>query len=105
MNFKTYQKQAIETLIVNHPFYPFLGLANEAGEVCGKLKKVIRDNHGIITPENTTAIADELGDTLWYLAACCHALGLSLDKVAMDNLKKLEDRMNRGVIGGSGDKR
>lgn len=105
MNLKTYQKQAMETNICSNPMYHFLSLASEAGEVCGKVGKIIRDNNGVFTPEKINEISFELGDTLWFLASCCQSLGLSLDKIASDNLKKLADRKERGVIGGSGDKR
>ena len=47
----------------------------------------------------------EIGDVLWYVAALSSDLGLSLDKIAQKNLSKLESRMKRGVIKGSGDNR
>ena len=84
--------------------YDGLGLG-EAGEVQGKIKKIIRDNGGILTPEARDGIKDELGDTLWYIASMCQTLGLTLGDVAHSNIKKLHDRRARGVQGGSGDNR
>ncbi len=84
--------------------YDGLGLG-EAGEVQGKIKKIIRDNGGILTPEARDGIKDELGDVLWYIASMCQTLGLSLSDVAYSNIQKLHDRRSRGVLEGSGDKR
>lgn len=108
MDFDEYQGKAVGTAIygVGHKVvYPALGMANEAGEALGKIKKVLRDHNGEFTPELSKAIADEVGDTLWYMAALLRDLGVSFDTVAQNNIKKLEDRQKRGVIGGSGDNR
>jgi hypothetical protein len=46
MTFNEYQSKAVETAIYGTGstiIYPALGLANEAGEVLGKIKKVLRD--------------------------------------------------------------
>jgi|TARA_R110002074_G_scaffold167287_2_gene328270 NTP pyrophosphatase (non-canonical NTP hydrolase) len=91
--------------------YPALGLANEAGEVLGKIKKLIRDKEitfGEIQdlPGNDRAeIAAEIGDVLWYCAMLAKDLNISLNEVAYMNLDKLASRKARGVIGGSGDDR
>jgi NTP pyrophosphatase (non-canonical NTP hydrolase) len=108
MEFAQYQERAIKTAIYNKEhsiIYPALGLANEAGEVLGKLKKVLRDNNGGYTTEHINAIGSEIGDTLWYMAALCRDLGLNMNDIANENLRKLEDRQNRGVLSGSGDTR
>lgn len=84
--------------------YDGLGLG-EAGEVQGKIKKIIRDNGGIITPEAIEEIKKELGDTLWYIASMCENLGITLADVANSNIEKLHDRQERGVLNGSGDNR
>ena len=120
--FKEYQKEAIGLAISLDKFrkifpnldddiiklvaitYDGLGLG-EAGEVQGKIKKIIRDNGGIITPEAVDGIKDELGDTLWYITSMCENLGITLEDVAKANIDKLHDRRARGVLGGSGDKR
>ncbi len=85
--------------------YCTLGLTNEAGEVAGKLKKVMRDEAGTLTAAAKTAIAAEAADTLWYLAMLARELGVTLEEMATANITKLTDRMERGVLGGSGDNR
>jgi NTP pyrophosphatase (non-canonical NTP hydrolase) len=51
------------------------------------------------------AIADEIGDVLWYMAALCKDLDISLESIANKNIVKLLDRRARNVIQGSGDNR
>lgn len=85
--------------------YVVLGLASEAGEVAGKLKKAIRDEGGVITPERRQQLISELGDVLWYCAMIALELNTTLSSVAQQNMDKLLDRNTRGVIGGDGDKR
>lgn len=103
-----YQELATRTAIYgsgNVIIYPALGLANEAGEVLGKIKKVLRDKGGLFNDENNKAIGSEIGDVLWYIAALCRDLGLDMGTIAEENIAKLLDRQNRGVIQGSGDNR
>lgn len=84
--------------------YVALGLG-EAGEIQGKVKKILRDQGGDITMDNRLALKAEAGDLMWYLARLCDHLGFSMSEVAQANLDKLNSRMARGVIGGSGDDR
>jgi len=109
MNFSDYQKRSRATAqypSIGHPvIYPVLGLANEAGEVAGKIKKVFRDKGGEISAEMRSALQAELGDVLWYLAQVCTELDISMDEVAESNLAKLLDRQARGKIRGDGDNR
>jgi NTP pyrophosphatase (non-canonical NTP hydrolase) len=85
--------------------YPALGLAGEAGEIAEHVKRIIRDDAGAISDERRDAIAAELGDVLWYVAAIASELGLDLDQIATANLEKLLSRQRRGVLSGSGDDR
>lgn len=107
MTFEDYQKKALATLLpsANNIPYVALGLTNEAGEVAGKIKKWIRDDEGDIKKLDKLAIADELGDTLWYLALMAHLLGIDLADVAQGNIDKLANRKVRGKLTGSGDSR
>ena len=80
--------------------YTALGLASEAGEFAGKVKKMIRDK-----TYDTEAMIAELGDVLWYVARAAAELDVHLSDVAKDNVEKLKSRMERGKLKGSGDKR
>lgn len=109
MNFSDYQKLSRRTAgypSIGHPvIYPVLGLANEAGEVAGKVKKIFRDKGGVIGEAEREALKAELGDVLWYIAQVCTELEIPLDDVAEANLAKLLDRQARGKIRGDGDNR
>jgi NTP pyrophosphatase (non-canonical NTP hydrolase) len=85
--------------------YPTLGLAGEAGEVAEKVKKLLRDDGGILSEERRDALAGELGDVLWYVAQVATEAGLDLEEIAQGNLDKLLSRKQRGVLSGSGDRR
>jgi NTP pyrophosphatase (non-canonical NTP hydrolase) len=107
-NFAEYQKAAMEFAIYgvgNAVVYPSLGLAGESGELCNKVKKVIRDDAGVLADDKRAAIGAEIGDCLWYLAALCRDLGLSLEQIASENIQKLFSRRQRNVLAGSGDNR
>lgn len=90
---------------LNGLLYTALGLASEAGEVAGKVKKILRDDNGELSEQKKLELVDELGDVLWYCAQLSSEIGESLEYVARRNIHKLQDRNNRGVIGGSGDNR
>lgn len=85
--------------------YPTLKLAGEAGEFGEKVGKLLRDRGGEISVEDRDALADELGDVLWYVAEVATVLDVNLDDVAARNLEKLKSRAERGMLQGSGDDR
>lgn len=116
MNAEEYQKHANEfSMYGDNPMYPLFGLAEEAGEVCGKVTKYIRKHDGLLPlPPGVGGpldvgfrcdLAKELGDCLWMIAEICTQYGLSLSDVMEYNLVKLKDRKDRGVIVGEGDNR
>lgn len=108
MEFNTYQNSALSTVVYPEDMrviYPALGLAGEAGEVANKIKKIYRDDGGVITPERRAQVSKELGGNLWYIAVLAADLGLSLDEIAQQNLLELAGRKEHGVIHGDGDNR
>jgi NTP pyrophosphatase (non-canonical NTP hydrolase) len=109
MNFDQYQEEARKTAIYpnlgSNFIYPTLGLCGESGEVAEKVKKIIRDNNGIVTEDKIIELAKEYGDILWYISNSCDELGLRLDKVAMLNLSKLKKRQEENKVHGEGDNR
>lgn len=109
MDLNDYQAAALSTAVYPNQganfAYPALGLAGEAGEVADKLKKVIRDNNGILTNQVRDAVAKEIGDVLWYVSVLAYEMDYDLNAIAQINLDKLASRKERGVIAGSGDNR
>lgn len=99
MNFEEYQTEASQTAHyprrMSNLEYPTLGLAGEAGEVANIVKKIQRDNDGILTDEVRGKLKDELGDVLWYISACADELGLTLQEIAEYNVNKLAKRHGR----------
>lgn len=113
VTFEEYQRETSQTAIfpgagdqsdVIGLAYIGLGLG-EAGEIQGKIKKILRDSGGVITMEHRLALKSEAGDLMWYLAQLCTHLGFRMSEVAQGNLDKLADRKRRGVLQGSGDNR
>jgi len=127
--FDEYQKAASSTAIYSENakvIYPALGLSSEVGEVAekveaavsdtlkmakhagaiaGKVKKIIRDDDGVVDEDRQGEIAKELGDVLWYCAALASDLGLNLGDIARANVEKLASRKERGTLQGDGDNR
>ena len=68
------------------------GLAEEAGEVLGLVRKHVYMNHEL----DRGRIVKELGDALWCIAAVAGAVGVTLDDVAASNLAKLRQRYPDG---------
>ena len=86
--------------------YLALGMTSEAGEVAGKVKKLIRDGEDKEGFEmKKLAIASEIGDVLWYCAMMAKEVGVPLNDIMKENLKKLHGRKERGTLQGSGDER
>jgi NTP pyrophosphatase (non-canonical NTP hydrolase) len=44
--------------------YPTLGLCGESGEVTEKVKKMVRDDGGVLSEERRQALSQEMGDVL-----------------------------------------
>lgn len=110
VTFDDYQKQALTTAVANpDPLMDktiwAMGVAGEAGEVIEKWKKIVAYKGGIISDEDKTELAKELGDVVWYIAVLADRLDLSFDEVMQQNIAKLRDRKKRSVIKGAGDNR
>lgn len=108
LSLNAYQQKALETaLYPNDHEIPYLALAlcGEAGEVADKVKKVLRDKGGTFYQPDIHAIVLEIGDVLWYAANLANVLGFKLSDVAQLNIYKINSRLERGTLHGSGDER
>jgi len=68
-----------------------LGIAGEAGDVAGCIKKTISHKNN-----QEKGIKENIGDTLWYAAMICNCFGWSLEEVLEENIKKLKKRYPKG---------
>ena len=59
---------------------PILGLVGETGSLLSEAKKKQRDARSYVGYEES--VAEEMGDTLWYLAVVAHRAGLALSGLA-----------------------
>ena len=109
MKMNEFQEQAFEKAFYpnkgNNLSYVILGLNEEAGEVAGKVKKMLRDDNGVMSKEVRDAIIKELGDTLWYVACAAIEINATLEEIAQTNINKINSRKERGKLQGSGDDR
>lgn len=111
MDFNEYQEKASVTATFtgkqeeHQLMYLALGICGESGEIAEKIKKMIRNDEGIITDETRELLKLEIGDVLWYLSQLSRVLGFSFDEAAQANITKIMDRRARGVIKSSGDTR
>lgn len=80
-----------------------MGLLEEAGEVAGIFKRLLRGDYG---PDvAATKLHKELGDVLWYVSQIAGDNDWTLEDIANTNLDKLESRKLRNAIMGEGDNR
>ena len=118
MELREYQNLAMKTAIyprngVAGLAYVSLGLNGEAGEVAEVVKKIIRDDEvsldraklDMAINDRLDSLSKEIGDVLWYIAALSTELGLDMNQIATDNIKKLQSRKKRNAIKGSGSDR
>lgn len=68
-----------------------LGIAGEAGDVAGCIKKTF--SHG---NDQKDGIRENLGDTLWYTAMICNFFNWDLEEVLQENIEKLKKRYPEG---------
>lgn len=113
MEFNEYQKESRKTALYTKDnancgsplVYVALGIAGESGEVVEKIKKLMRNQKGVITDESRQDLRKELGDVLWYIAQMATELNITLDDIAKTNLVKLTSRLERGTLHSQGDDR
>lgn len=106
LDFDEYQRRSRQTAVYlnqgSNYIYPTLGLMSEAGEVADRIKRIDRDDEGVVTDLKREEVAGELGDVLWYVAQVATEFGLSLSDIAAGNLDKLNGRKDHGTLKGSG---
>jgi len=73
-------------------------LCGEAGELANVIKKIYRDNKGLMTEEAKQKIKDEVGDVFWYLLFLIEEIaGITLEDVMKYNLEKLCEKYGHDI--------
>jgi len=73
--------------------YFALGLAGETGECVDEIKKLYRNDNGLLGEKRKEKILEEAGDVLFYLAGLLDSVGIKLSSVAVANQKKMLVRL------------
>lgn len=68
-------------------FHSIIGISTEAGELQEALLKIINGEKA-----DNVNIAEEIGDTLWYIALACDELNLDPEKIMITIIEKLRAR-------------
>lgn len=68
-----------------------LGVAGEAGDVAGCIKKTYSHNN-----DQKEGIKENLGDTMWYIAMICNFFKWNMEEVLKENIEKLKKRYPNG---------
>lgn len=69
-----------------------MGMNGESGEAIDVMKKHLFQYHGL----DKRKIIDEISDVLWYIAETCTGLNITLEELAIHNIKKLQKRYPDG---------
>jgi NTP pyrophosphatase (non-canonical NTP hydrolase) len=99
MNFDEYQQAALRTVNASLNDRDRLldasaGLAEEASEVLGLIRKRVFQNRAV----DDAKLTEELGDVLWCLAVTADSLGVPLSRIAELNQDKLRRRHPSGFV-------
>lgn len=88
----------------------FVMLSKEIGALAKKVRKewdsfTDEQRASVLKTKGTDGIDKEVGDSAWMLANVAHHLGFKMDDILAQNIAKLDDRLKRNVLIGSGDNR
>jgi NTP pyrophosphatase (non-canonical NTP hydrolase) len=70
-----------------------LGIAGEAGDLVGCIKKTIFHNN-----DQKQGIKENIGDTMWYIAMICNFYKWDLEEILKENIEKLAKRYPKGYF-------
>ncbi len=68
-----------------------LGIAGEAGDVAGCIKKTFAHDN-----DQKEGIKENIGDMLWYAAMICNFFNWDFNEVLEENIEKLQKRYPKG---------
>lgn len=106
------EKLIISTLTKEkpHPVFLAMDIVIESGRIAEYGKKLLRDNfeqyeEGILDETKKASIDASVGKIAGFLMKLSMCYQLDYETILQANIDKLKSRVDRGVIGGSGDER
>jgi NTP pyrophosphatase (non-canonical NTP hydrolase) len=78
-------------------WYPALGLAGETGELVDEVKKLIRDDGGVLNDRRRQKFILEAGDVLHYFIRLYKDFDVTIDEIIQGNVDKLTERRAKGA--------
>jgi NTP pyrophosphatase (non-canonical NTP hydrolase) len=103
MEMNEYQVGALKTAEYTNTEVVWSQLPEEVGEIFALKKRYLRGD--LPFWDFKINLHKEIGDVLWTLSVLADDMGMSLEEIARENLNKLKDRQDRGVLKGAGDSR
>ena len=83
-----FDKSIAAPMLATRLYHACLGMSSEVGEVAALIEKWLHFGQDL----NRTALKEELGDVLWYVALACNAVGLDMGNVMDAVISKLQKR-------------
>lgn len=108
MQLNEYKKRIEDTWLStkNDIEHIICGLFSEVGEIASLFAKKYRgDYNSIVIAGKLPLLKKEIGDLMYFVCKLCNYYGLDLEEILDENIAKLKDRKERGVLRGSGDLR
>ena|SRR3972149_1032539 len=99
MLIEDYERFAVSTDLNNPIEYYFEGLAEEAGEVNGLRKRLVRGDEKT-KEEFRERLIDELGDVFWYIVMLAQKHQIGFGEITTYNMDKLSKRQKDGTLRG-----
>jgi NTP pyrophosphatase (non-canonical NTP hydrolase) len=105
MQIKEYKKRIEDTWLStdNDKEHIICGLFSELGEIASLFAKSYRGDYYL--SDKIKLLKKEIGDLMYFVCKLCNYYGLDLEEILDENIAKLKDRKERGVLRGSGDLR
>lgn len=73
--------------------------------IAGIIKKSQRDENGVLVDNKRAELKGHLNFVLTFVCNVANQIGFSLEEICDMNIRKIEDRVKRGTLSGSGDNR
>jgi NTP pyrophosphatase (non-canonical NTP hydrolase) len=96
MEFEKYQMESRKSAVYaqdNKVIRVALGLSAECGEVVEQIRNRYNINADYQNIEFKKRIKKELGDLLWYFSNLCSDMSMSMEEIAEDNLKRINETL------------